>query len=404
MLGCALMKIHEHQAKELFAKAGIAVPRGYVAFNPAEARKAAENLKNLGIPAFVVKAQIHAGGRGKAGGVKIAKSLEEVETLSKSMLGMTLKTPQTGPEGRLVQRLWIEEANPPKREFYLSMLVDRESASVLVLASAEGGTEIEELAVSHPEKILKLPVDPGVGWQPFYSRQIARFLNIGQDAATAHLYKELHFFCENVYKFLWDKDASVVEINPLAIAGEGASSKLLALDAKINFDDNGKFRHSELAELRDLAEEDPAEVEASKFDLSFIKLDGNIGCMVNGAGLAMATMDIIQHCGGSPANFLDVGGGATAEKVREAFKIILADKNVKAIFVNIFGGIMKCDTIAEGVIAATKEVGVKVPLVVRLEGTNVDKGRAMLDASGLNIISATTMADGAEKVVRSIKK
>lgn len=398
------MKIHEHQAKELFSKAGVAVPRGFVAFSIPEARKAAESLKALGIGAYVVKAQIHAGGRGKGGGVKIAKSIDEVETLAKSILGMTLKTHQTGPEGQLVKRLWIEEANPPKREMYLSMILDRERACVTVLASAEGGMEIEELAMNHPEKILTLPVDPGAGWQPFYARQIARFLNIGQDAATAHLATELNLFLNNLYEMFWAKDCSIVEVNPLAICGEGANSHVIALDAKINFDDNGKFRHKDVLEMRDLAEENAAEVEASKYDLSFIKLDGSIGCMVNGAGLAMATMDIIKHYGGEPANFLDVGGGATAEKVREAFKIILADKNVKAIFVNIFGGIMKCDTIAEGVIAAAKEVKIQVPLVVRLEGTNVDKGRQMLKDSGLNITPASTMADGAEKVVRSIQK
>ncbi|MBS1983380.1 MAG: ADP-forming succinate--CoA ligase subunit beta [Bdellovibrionales bacterium] len=397
------MKIHEHQAKELFSKAGVAVPRGYVAFSPAEARKAAENLKNLGVHAFVVKAQIHAGGRGKGGGVKIAKSLEEVETIAKSMLGMTLKTHQTGPEGQLVRRLWVEEANPPKRELYLSMVVDREVSAISVLASAEGGMDIEEVAAKHPEKMMKLAIDPGVGWQAFDSRRVARFLNVGQDKESAHLYPQLHDFLTNLYNLMWSKDCSQIEVNPLCVVGEGDKSRIVALDAKVNFDDNGKFRHQDVLEMRDLTEENAAEVEASKFDLSFIKLEGSIGCMVNGAGLAMATMDIIKHYGGEPANFLDVGGGATAEKVREAFKIILADKSVKAIFVNIFGGIMKCDTIAEGVIAAAKEVQIKVPLVVRLEGTNVDKGRQMLAASGLNITAATTMADGAEKVVKAIK-
>jgi succinyl-CoA synthetase beta subunit len=397
------MKIHEHQAKELFAHAGISVPRGFVAFSVEEAKKAAEKLAGLGVKAFVVKAQIHAGGRGKGGGVKIAKSVAEAESIAKNILGMTLKTHQTGPEGQLVRRLWIEEANPPKRELYFSYILDREHGGVTVLASSEGGMDIEELAAKHPEKILTMPIDPASGFQAFHARKIARFLNLGQDEATVHLAKELQVFCSRLYQLFWDKDCSTVEINPLAIVGEGKESHILAMDAKVNFDDNGKVRHPDIMELRDLTEEDPAEVEASKWDLNFVKLDGNIGCMVNGAGLAMATMDIIKHYGGQPANFLDVGGGATAEKVREAFKIILRDSAVKAIFVNIFGGIMKCDTIAEGVIAAAKEVSLKVPLVVRLEGTNVEKGREMLSKSGLNIIAATSMADGAQKAVASIK-
>lgn len=397
------MKIHEHQGKELFQKFGVACPRGVVAFSADEAVAGAKLLEAQGIKAFVVKAQIHAGGRGKGGGVKLAKNIDEVKTHASKICGMNLVTHQTGPEGKLVKRLWIEEANPPKREMYLSYILDRGSGSVALLASAEGGMEIEELAAKHPEKMLTLPIDPSVGIQPFHSRRVARFLNLGQDELTAHLAGELHTFLNNLYKLFWERDCSIVEINPLAIVGEGKSSHILAMDAKINFDDNAVKRHPDVAAFRDESEEDPSEIEASKWDLNFIALDGNIGCMVNGAGLAMATMDIIKSCGGEPANFLDVGGGATAEKVREAFKIILKDKKVKAILVNIFGGIMKCDTIAEGVISAAKEVKIHVPLVVRLEGTNVELGRKMLEQSGLNIISATTMLDGAQKAVAAMK-
>jgi succinyl-CoA synthetase beta subunit len=397
------MKIHEHQAKELFAKAGVSVPRGVVAFTADDAEKAALSLKGQGAKLFVVKAQIHAGGRGKGGGVKLAKTPEEAKAHASQILGMMLKTHQTGPQGQKVKRLWIEEGTPPKKEMYLSMLVDRATQGITVLASAEGGMEIEVLAHEHPEKMLTLPIEPALGWSAFYSRKIAAFLGIGQTPEDAHLAKQLDSFCANLYKFCWEKDASIVEINPLAVIGEGTDTKLIAMDAKVNFDDNALGRHNDIRELRDLDEEDPSEVEASKWDLNFIKLDGSIGCMVNGAGLAMATMDIVGHYGASPANFLDVGGGATAEKVREAFKIITKDPNVKGIFVNIFGGIMKCDTIAEGVISATKEVGLKVPLVVRLEGTNVEKGRDMLNKSGLNIISASSMADGAQKIVKAVK-
>ena len=397
------MKIHEHQGKELFAKAGVATPRGFVAFSVDEAVAAAQKLSVLGVKAYVVKAQIHAGGRGKGGGVKIAKTLDDVKTLSSQILGMMLKTHQTGSDGQKVRRLWIEEANPPKRETYLSMILDRSAGCVSVLASSEGGMDIEEVAHKRPEKILTMPVDPAAGWQPFLSRKVARFLNIGQTETDAHLAGQLHTFCNNLYQLFWDKDCSIVEINPLAIVGEGKDTRIIAMDAKVNFDDNALKRHPDVLAYRDESEEDPSEIEASKWDLNFIALDGNIGCMVNGAGLAMSTMDIIKSCGGEPANFLDVGGGATAEKVREAFKIILADKKVKAIFVNIFGGIMKCDTIAEGVIAAAKEVKISVPVVCRLEGTNVEIGRKMLETSGLNIITATTMADGAEKAVRAMK-
>lgn len=392
------MKIHEHQAKELFAKAGIAVPRGFPAFSVDEAVAGAKKLEAMGIKGYVVKAQIHAGGRGKGGGVKIAKSIDDVKNLSTQILGMMLKTHQTGPQGQKVQRLWIEEANPPKKEMYLSYILDRARGAVTLMASAEGGMDIEEVAHKHPEKILTMPIEPSSGWSSFYSRKVATFLGLKGPLAN-----QLDSFLANLYKFFWEKDCSIVEINPLAIVGEGEQQKIIALDAKVNFDDNALKRHPDVTELRDEAEEDPAELEASKFDLNFISLDGNIGCMVNGAGLAMSTMDIIKQYGGEPANFLDVGGGATTEKVREAFKIILKDKKVKAIFVNIFGGIMKCDTIAEGVISAAKEVKIHVPLVVRLEGTNVDLGRKMLQDSGLNIIPATTMSDGAEKVVKAMK-
>lgn len=397
------MKIHEHQGKELFAQYGISAPRGFKAFTVAEAVSAAEKLKAMGVGSYMVKAQIHAGGRGKGGGVKLAKTLEDVKPLAEKILGMNLITHQTGPQGKIVKRLWIEEANPPKVEMYLSFVLDRSRNCVSLLASAEGGMDIEELATKHPEKMMTLAVDPATGWQNFLSRRVARFLKLGQSEADAHLAPQLHSFLEKMYRLFWEKDCSIIEINPLAIVGEGKASKIIAMDAKFNFDDNALKRHPDIMEFLDETEEDPAELEAAKWDLNFIALDGTIGCMVNGAGLAMATMDIIQAYGGSPANFLDVGGGATAEKVREAFKIILADKKVKAIFVNIFGGIMKCDVIAEGVISAAKEIKIHVPLVVRLEGTNVEKGREMLASSGLNIISATTMADGAEKVVKAMK-
>jgi len=399
------MKIHEYQAKELFRNAGVAVPKGIAAFSVKEAVDAASALHQEGIESYVVKAQIHAGGRGKGGGVKLAKTRADVETLAKQILGMTLITHQTGPEGKLVKRLYIEEANPPKKEMYLSLILDRDRSCISLLASAEGGMEIEELAVNEPEKILTLPIDPTTGWQAFHSRKLAGFLGLSLDPKSpGKLFGQIHNFMEKLYAFFIAKDCSILEINPLAIVGEGESQRLVALDGKINFDDNALKRHPDVAQLQDPDEEDAAELEAAKFDLNFISLYGNIGCMVNGAGLAMATMDIIKHYGGDPANFLDVGGGATADKVREAFKIITKDKKVKAIFVNIFGGIMKCDTIAEGVIAATKEVGLKVPLIVRLEGTNVDKGREMLEKSGLQIISAKSMADGAQKAVQAMKE
>jgi succinyl-CoA synthetase beta subunit len=394
------MKIHEHQAKELLTKFGVVAPRGYTAFSIDEAVKAAEKLKSLGVNAYVVKAQIHAGGRGKGGGVKLAKSIDEVKEHSKNILGMMLKTHQTGAHGQKVRRLWIEEANPPKKEFYLSLILDRSKRCVSLLASAEGGMDIEEIAAKHPEKILTENIDPTLGWTSFYSRRLAEFFNFQSDDPSK-LAQQLFTFVDGLYKLFWSLDCSLLEINPLCIVGEGDSQKLIALDCKINFDDNALKRHPEVAAYRDEDEEDAKELEASKYDLNFIALDGNIGCMVNGAGLAMSTMDIIQHYGGKPANFLDVGGGATTEKVREAFKIILKDPNVKGIFVNIFGGIMKCDVIADGVVQAAKEIKIQVPLVVRLEGTNVDKGKQILETSGLKIIAASSMADGAEKIVKA---
>jgi succinyl-CoA synthetase beta subunit len=395
------MKIHEHQAKELLSKSGVVVPKGFVAFTVEEAVKAAEKLKSQGISAYVVKAQIHAGGRGKGGGVKLAKSIDEVKTHATSIFGMTLKTHQTGPAGQLVRRLWIEEANPPKKEFYLSLILDRAKRCVSLLASAEGGMDIEELAAKHPEKILTINIDPTVGWTNFYSRRLSEFFGFAPDS-PAKLQDQMHAMATGFYKLFLDKDCSILEINPLCIVGSGDQEKLIPLDCKINFDDNALKRHPDVFEMRDEHEEDPKELEASKFDLNFIALDGNIGCMVNGAGLAMATMDIVKQYGGTPANFLDVGGGATTDKVREAFKIILKDTNVKGIFVNIFGGIMKCDVIADGVVQAAKEIQIKVPLVVRLEGTNVDKGKQILETSGLKIIAASSMADGAEKIVKAI--
>ncbi|NCN27698.1 ADP-forming succinate--CoA ligase subunit beta [bacterium] len=397
------MKIHEHQAKELLAKSGVAVPAGFVAYSVDEAVQAAKKLEATGCKVFVVKAQIHAGGRGKAGGVKIAKNMDEVKLHAGNILGAVLKTHQTGPDGQEVRRLWIEAANPPKRELYLSLVLDRAKKCVSLLASAEGGMDIEELAEKQPEKILTQPIDPMTGWNAFNSRRLADFFELPKgEADKAGLRKQLDKFVTGIYKMFWEKDCSILEINPLCIVGEGASEQIMPLDCKINFDSNALARHPDILELRDETEEDPSELEASKFDLNFIALDGNIGCMVNGAGLAMATMDIIKHYGGAPANFLDVGGGATTEKVREAFKIILKDPKVKGLFVNIFGGIMRCDVIANGVVQAAKEVDVKVPLVVRLEGTNVELGKQILKDSGLALIAADSMADGAQKIVKAI--
>ena len=386
------MKIHEYQAKEILRKYGVATPRGYPCFSVDEAAEAA---KKLGGKAWVVKAQIHAGGRGKGGGVKLAKSLDEVRHHAGQILGMQLKTHQTGPEGQKVRRLLVEEGADIKKELYLGMVVDRGTQRVVLMASSEGGMDIEEVAAKTPEKIHKVAVDPGKGLADKDAEEVARKIGVPQNgvAQARNLLKAL-------YKAFDDTDASLAEINPLIVTGD---DKVLALDAKMNFDDNALFRHPEIVALRDLDEEDPAEVEASKYDLNYIQLDGNIGCLVNGAGLAMATMDIIKLYGGSPANFLDVGGGASTEKVTEAFKIMLKNPKLKAILVNIFGGIMKCDVIAQGVVAAAREVKLSVPLVVRLEGTNVELGKKILAESGLPIISGSNMADAAQKVVAAAK-
>ncbi|KZM57991.1 MULTISPECIES: ADP-forming succinate--CoA ligase subunit beta [Aeribacillus] len=386
------MNIHEYQGKEILRKYGVTVPNGKVAFSVEEAVEAA---KELGTDVVVVKAQIHAGGRGKAGGVKVAKSLEEVREYASELLGKTLVTHQTGPEGKEVKRLLIEEGCDIKKEYYVGFVVDRATSRVVLMASEEGGTEIEEVAAKTPEKIFKEYIDPAVGLQPFQARRIAFNINIQKE-----LVGQAVKFMLGLYQVFVEKDCSIAEINPLVVTGDG---KVMALDAKLNFDSNALYRQKDVLEYRDLDEENPKEIEASKYDLSYIALDGNIGCMVNGAGLAMATMDIIKYYGGEPANFLDVGGGATAEKVTEAFKIILSDENVKGIFVNIFGGIMKCDVIAQGVVEATKQVGLTIPLVVRLEGTNVELGKKILEESGLNITSAESMADGAQKIVSLVK-
>ncbi|OGQ77050.1 MAG: succinate--CoA ligase subunit beta [Deltaproteobacteria bacterium RIFOXYA2_FULL_42_10] len=389
------MNIHEYQSKEILARYGVAVPKGRVAFIPDEAEDAAKDIfKSNSI--CVVKAQIHAGGRGKAGGVKLAKSHEEARQYAEAMLGKKLVTHQTGPAGKEVKKVLIEEGCQIARELYLGMVVDRAKQRVVVMASQEGGVEIEEVAAKSPEKILKEYVDPVVGLVPFQARKLAFALGI--DKA---LVNKAVKFMTGLYQAFVDTDAAMAEINPLVITKDG---NIIALDAKIGFDDNGLFRHKDIHEMRDLDEEDPKEVEASRYSLNYVALDGNIGCMVNGAGLAMSTMDIIKLYGGMPANFLDVGGGANKEQVTAAFKILMSDPNVKAVLINIFGGIMRCDIIAEGVIAAAKEVGIKVPLVVRLQGTNVDLGRKILSESGLNIIAAEKMSDAAEKVVKAAKK
>ncbi|MCG7338647.1 ADP-forming succinate--CoA ligase subunit beta [Staphylococcus sp. ACRSN] len=387
------MNIHEYQGKAIFRSMGVAVPEGRVAFTADEAVEKAKELKS---DVYVVKAQIHAGGRGKAGGVKIAKSLSEVETYANELLGKTLVTHQTGPEGKEIKRLYIEEGCDIQKEYYVGFVIDRATDRVTLMASEEGGTEIEEVAAKTPEKIFKETIDPVVGLAPYQARRIAFNINIPKESIN-----KAAKFLISLYNVFIEKDCSIVEINPLVTTGEG---EVLALDAKLNFDDNALFRHKDIQELRDLEEEDPKEIEASKYDLSYIALDGDIGCMVNGAGLAMATMDTINHFGGNPANFLDVGGGATKEKVTEAFKIILGDENVKGIFVNIFGGIMKCDIIAEGIVAAVKEVELTLPLVVRLEGTNVERGKQILKDSGLAIEPAATMAEGAQKIVKLVKE
>lgn len=382
------MNIHEYQGKEVLKQYGVAVPEGRVAFTVEEAVEAAVAL---GTPVVVVKAQIHAGGRGKAGGVKVAKNLDEVRSYAQEILGKVLVTHQTGPEGKEVKRLLIEQGCDIKKEYYVGVVVDRGTGRVTMMASEEGGTEIEEVAATTPEKIFKEAIDPAIGLTPFQARRLAYAINIPNE-----LVGKAAQFMLALYEAFVDKDCSIAEINPLVVTGDG---NVLALDAKLNFDSNALFRHKDILALRDLEEEDEKEIEASKFDLSYIALDGNIGCMVNGAGLAMATMDIIKYYGGDPANFLDVGGGATAEKVTEAFKIILSDAKVKGIFVNIFGGIMKCDVIASGIVEAAKQVGLDRPLVVRLEGTNVDLGKQILAESGLAIVSADSMADGAQKIV-----
>jgi succinyl-CoA synthetase beta subunit len=387
------VKIHEYQGKELLRRFAVPVPKGKAALDLAQAEQAIDWVqKETGNPIVVVKAQIHAGGRGKGGGVKVAKTRAEALEKAKAIYGMQLVTHQTGPEGKKVQRLLIEQGVDIARELYLGMLVDRGTSRIVVMASTEGGMEIEEVAAKHPEKILKIFVDPAVGFRPFQARWLAYSLGMKGDEV-----KNAVTMFSALYKAFVDLDCSMVEINPLVVTKGG---EVMALDAKITFDDNATYRHPELNELRDVSEEDANEQKAKEYDLSFISLDGNIGCMVNGAGLAMATMDIIQFAGGKPANFLDVGGGATKEKVTAAFKIITADPKVKGIFVNIFGGIMKCDTIADGVIAAVKDVGLKVPLVVRLEGTNVELGKKMLNDSGLAITAAADMLDGAKKIVQ----
>src|SRR5882724_9510568 len=386
------MNIHEYQAKALIGKFGVATPQGHVAYTADEAGQAAQKL---GGSVWVVKAQIHAGGRGKAGGVKVVKSIDEVKATATKMLGMTLVTHQTGPAGKVVKRIYVEAGCDIKRELYLGMLVDRATSRITLMASAEGGVEIEEVAAKSPEKILKVAIDPATGIQAYHARKIAFGLGLtGNQVASATK------FILSMYKAFIELDCSIVEINPLVVTGAG---DVLALDAKVNFDDNALFRHKDIEDLRDPDEEDPAELEAAKHSLNYIKLDGSIGCMVNGAGLAMATMDIIKLYGSEPANFLDVGGGASKEKVTAALKIILSDPNVKGILVNIFGGIMRCDIIANGIVEAAKEVSLSVPVVVRLEGTNVEQGKEILAKSGLAIISANDLADAAQKIVAAVK-
>jgi succinyl-CoA synthetase beta subunit len=387
------MNIHEYQAKEVLRRYGVATLKGKLAMTPEEAVSAA---KEIGGSVWVVKAQIHAGGRGKGGGVKVAKSLDEVRDLSKKIIGMQLVTHQTGPEGKLVQKVYIEQGCNIAKEYYVAALVDRATGRVAMMASSEGGMDIEEVAAHNPNAIKKIDIDPVTGLIPFQARELAFAIGIPAESINKTV-----SFMTSLYKAFVDCDCSIAEINPLVLTKEG---DVLALDAKMNFDSNALYRHKDIVEYRDLSEEDPAEIEASKFDLAFIKLDGSIGCLVNGAGLAMATLDIIKLHGESPANFLDVGGGANKEKVTAAFKIILKDPNVKGILVNIFGGIMKCDIIADGVISASKEVGLKVPLVVRLEGTNVDLGKKMLRESGLNIIPADDLEDAAKKAVAAVRR
>jgi succinyl-CoA synthetase beta subunit len=387
------MNIHEYQAKAVLSEFGVAVPRGFPAFTVDEAARAAGEL---GGPVWVVKAQIHAGGRGKAGGVKVVKSVDDVRAEAKRLLGSVLVTHQTGPHGKQVNRLYIEDGAAIDREFYLSALVDRESSRIAFVVSTEGGMDIEEVANSHPERIMTFAVDPASGVMPHHGRRVAQALGLRGELA-----KKAEALVAKLYAAFVAKDMSMLEINPLVVT---KSNDLICLDAKIGFDDNALYRHPDILALRDLTEEDGKEIEASKYDLNYVALDGTIGCMVNGAGLAMATMDIIKLYGEAPANFLDVGGGATTEKVAAAFKIITSDPKVKGILVNIFGGIMKCDIIAAGVVAAVKEVGLQVPLVVRLEGTNVNQGKTILSESGLNVIAADDLDDAAQKIVKAVKK
>lgn len=386
------MNVHEYQAKEIFRKFGLPTLKGEIANTPDEAVKAANKI---GGNVWVVKAQIHAGGRGKGGGVKVAKSIDEVKQLAGKIIGMNLVTPQTGPEGKKVNKVYIEQGCDIKKEYYVACLVDRHEGRIVMMASSEGGMDIEEVAAKTPHLIHKVVIDPAVGMQPFQARQLA--FAIGMRDAVVN--KGVKVFLK-LYEVFQKTDCALAEINPLVATGDG---QVLPLDGKLNFDDNALFRHPDIQEMRDITEEDPAEVEASKHELAFIKLDGNIGCLVNGAGLAMATMDIIKISGGMPANFLDVGGGANKEKVTAAFKLILSDKNVKGILVNIFGGIMKCDIIAEGIIAATRELGLKVPLVVRLQGTNVELGKKLLSESKLNIIPADDLGGAAKAIVAAVK-
>lgn len=389
------MKIHEYQAKHILSKYGVVVPRGEMAATREEAEAAAKALFDAGAKGVVVKAQIHAGGRGKGGGVKIAKSVNEAGEIAGKMLGMKLVTHQTGPEGRIVRRLLIEETLPIEKEYYLGIVLDRQAAKNVFMVSQAGGMEIEQVAAQNPEAIVKEHIEPGIGLQAYQARKLAFALGLKPDQINLAVK-----FMTALYKAAEDSDASLVEINPFVSTTFG---KLFALDAKINFDDNALFRHQDIRELRDITEEDPLEVEASKYGLNYIKLDGNVGCMVNGAGLAMATMDIIQYAGGMPANFLDVGGGANEDQVTHAFEILLSDKNVKAVLINIFGGILRVDTLANGVVQAAKKTNIKLPIVLRLEGTNVEAGREILKKSGLNFTVAETMKDAAEKVVASAK-
>lgn len=386
------MKIHEYQAKQILARYGVRIPRGEIVYSKDEARRAADRLGGT----VVVKAQIHAGGRGKGGGVKVAKTADQAEQIAEQMLGMTLVTHQTGPEGRRVQKVYIEEALDIRRELYLGVVVDRQTGKVLFIASAAGGMEIEEIAAKTPEAILREYITPGLGLQAFQARKLAFGLGLGPE-----LIGDAVQFMTALYRAFEDTDASLAEINPFLVTGD---NKVYALDAKMNFDDSALYRHKDIKELRDLNEEEPLEIEASKFGLNYIKLDGNVACMVNGAGLAMATMDIIKLAGGSPANFLDVGGGASAQQVENAFRILLSDPSVKAVLINIFGGIMRCDIVASGVVQAAKNIGAKVPIVVRLEGTNVEQGQEILRTSGLNFIVADGMKDAADKVVAATGK